>query len=294
MPGYETRNGVFTSFMSHMHADDKRYRKILHQLDLTTVHRRETIPVQVGDLVIGGNNPVVIQEMTSTPTADTEKTIRQIRELADAGCRLIRVAVPSEEAAAALRILKRETAVYLVADIHFDYRLALLSLESGVDKLRLNPGNIGSERKVREVVASAKERGVPIRIGVNSGSLQRDLLDKYGGVAAEGLVDSALQEVQLFERAGFEHIVISIKASDIDLTVRANRLLTEKVSYPIHIGITESGYAEAGIIRSVVGLGTLLLSGIGDTIRVSLTGRDRTENIRVCMKTLQKLSIPYT
>lgn len=265
----------------------------MKRLDLTTVHRRETVPVQVGDLVIGGNNPVVIQEMTSTPTTDTEKTIQQIRELADAGCRLIRVAVPSEEAAASLRILKRETAVCLVADIHFDYRLALLSIESGIDKLRLNPGNIGSERKVREVVASARERGIPIRVGVNSGSLQRDLLNKYGGVTAEGLVESALQEVLLLERTGFECIVISIKAPDIDLTVRANRLLAEKVSYPTHIGITESGYAEAGIIRSVVGLGTLLLGGIGDTVRVSLTSRDRTDNIHVCRKILQELSIPY-
>ena len=293
MPGYEPCNGVFTSFMSPIHANSDRYRKILKQLDLTTVNRRESIPVQVGDLVIGGNNPVVIQEMTSTPTTDIEETIKQIRELADADCRLIRVAVPNKEAAAALRTLKRETAVYLVADIHFDYRLALLSIENGIDKLRLNPGNIGSERKVQEVVASARERGIPIRVGVNSGSLQRDLLNKYGGVTAEGLVESALQEVLLLERTGFESIVISIKAPDIDLTVRANRLLAEKVSYPIHIGITESGYAEAGITRSVVGLGTLLLGGIGDTVRVSLTSRDRTDNIRVCRKILQELSIPY-
>jgi (E)-4-hydroxy-3-methylbut-2-enyl-diphosphate synthase len=280
--------------MSPDPADSERYRQTIHQLDLTTVHRRETIPVHVGDLVIGGNNPVVVQEMTSTSTTDIAKTIKQIQALTDVGCRLIRVAVPSEDAAAALQVLKRETDVPLVADIHFDYRLALLSIESGIDKLRLNPGNIGSERKVREVVASAREHAIPIRVGVNSGSLQRDLLNAYGGVTAEGLVESALQEVLLLERAGFQWIVISIKAPDIDLTVRANRLLSERVQYPIHIGITESGYAEAGITRSVVGLGTLLLGGIGDTVRVSLTSHDRTENIRVCRKILQELSIPFT
>lgn len=294
MLGYERNNGVLVSFMSPDPADSERYRQTIHQLDLTTVHRRETIPVHVGDLVIGGNNPVVVQEMTSTSTTDIAKTIKQIQALTDVGCRLIRVAVPSEDAAAALQVLKRETDVPLVADIHFDYRLALLSIESGIDKLRLNPGNIGSERKVREVVASAREHAIPIRVGVNSGSLQRDLLNAYGGVTAEGLVESALQEVLLLERAGFQWIVISIKAPDIDLTVRANRLLSERVPYPIHIGITESGYAEAGITRSVVGLGTLLLGGIGDTVRVSLTSHDRTENIRVCRKILQELSIPFT
>ena len=294
MLGYERNNGVLVSFMSPDPADSERYRQTVHQLDLTTVHRRKTIPVHVGDLVIGGNNPVVVQEMTSTSTTDIAKTIKQIQALTDVGCRLIRVAVPSEDAAAALQVLKRETDVPLVADIHFDYRLALLSIESGIDKLRLNPGNIGSERKVREVVASAREHAIPIRVGVNSGSLQRDLLNAYGGVTAEGLVESALQEVLLLERAGFQWIVISIKAPDIDLTVRANRLLSERVQYPIHIGITESGYAEAGITRSVVGLGTLLLGGIGDTVRVSLTSHDRTENIRVCRKILRELSIPFT
>jgi (E)-4-hydroxy-3-methylbut-2-enyl-diphosphate synthase len=201
--------------------------------------------------------------------------------------------VPCEEAAQAIGALKSGTDVLLVADIHFDYRLALLSVENGVDKLRINPGNIGSEHKVREVVCCAKEHGVPIRIGVNSGSLKRDLIEKYGGVTADALVESALNEVLLLERNGFERIVISIKAPDIDLTVRANRLLSEKVSYPIHIGITESGYGEAGIIRSVVGLGTLLLSGIGDTVRVSLTSRDRRDNIHICRKILQELSIPF-
>ena len=279
--------------MSATQSDSSRYHSLLNRFDLVAVKRRETIPIHVGDMVIGGNNPVVVQEMTSTPTTDIEKTVEQIRELEAAGCRLIRVAVPNEAAAAALRTLKRETGVCLVADIHFDYRLALLSIENGIDKLRLNPGNIGSERKVREVVAAAREREVPIRVGVNSGSLQRELLERYGGVTAEGLVESALGEVFLLEQAGFEFIVISIKAPDIDVTVRANRLLAEKVSYPLHIGITESGYAEAGIIRSVVGLGTLLLGGIGDTVRVSLTSRDRTENLAVCRKILQELSIPY-
>jgi (E)-4-hydroxy-3-methylbut-2-enyl-diphosphate synthase len=284
-------NGADDSFTSPAERDE--YGPELQRLDFTTVHRRDTVPVSVGALVIGGNHPVVVQEMTSTPTTDIEKTLKQIRALTDMGCRLIRVAVPNDAAAAALRILKRETDAHLVADIHFDYRLALLSIESGIDKLRLNPGNIGAERKVREVVASASEHGVPIRIGVNSGSLQRDLLQRYGGVTAESLVESALREVLLLEKSGFEWIIISIKAPDVDLTVRANRLLSEKVTYPIHIGITESGYAEAGITRSVVGLGTLLLRGIGDTIRVSLTSRDRRDNIRLCWKILRELSIPY-
>ena len=272
---------------------NEKVREALNRIDLTAVKRSETTPVQIGDLYIGGNNPVVIQEMTSTPTAHIAKTVQQIRALKRAGCLLVRVAVPDTTAAAALKTLKRKTGVLLVADIHFDYRLALMAIENGVDKLRLNPGNIGSARKVREIVASAKEHGIPIRVGVNSGSLQHDILAKYGGVTAEGLVESALQEVLILERAGFHEIVLSIKSPDTDLTVRANRLLSSRVRYPLHIGITESGYGEEGIIRSIVGLGTLLLGGIGDTIRVSLTNRDRVENIRVCTRLLGKLSIPF-
>jgi (E)-4-hydroxy-3-methylbut-2-enyl-diphosphate synthase len=265
----------------------------MEEKTLQSRKRRAARAVQVGDLVIGGNNPIVIQEMVSKRASDIENTLRQVRTLLSAGCRLIRFAVPDEETASALSVLKRETNAVIVADIHFDYRLALLSIEHGADKLRLNPGNIGSAQKVREVVASARERGIPIRVGVNSGSLRRDIAAKYGGVTARGLVESALQEVGLLEREGFQDIVVSVKASDIDLTIRANRILAERIPYPLHIGITESGYGEEGVVRSIAGLGILLLGGIGDTVRVSLTHRDRTENIRVCKNILQQLRIPF-
>ena len=261
---------------------------------LSAPQRRKSLPVRVGDLFIGGNNPVVIQEMTTTHTSDIAKTVKQINVLRETGCRLVRIAVPDQHAARALFVLKRETGMLLVADIHFDFRLALQSIESGADKLRLNPGNIGAAYKVREVVAAAKDRGIPIRVGVNSGSLQRDIADKYGGATPEGLVESALREVALLEREGFYAIVVSIKSPDIDLTLRANRLLAVKVRYPLHIGITEAGYGEEGKVRSIVGLSTLLLEGIGDTVRVSLTHPDRRENIRVCRKVLQLLNIPHT
>jgi (E)-4-hydroxy-3-methylbut-2-enyl-diphosphate synthase len=255
--------------------------------------RREAESVRVGSLVIGGCSPVVIQEMTSFPTRDIVRTLRQIKELQSVGCRLIRVAVPDLDSARALSRLKRETGALLVADIHYDYRLALQALESGVDKLRLNPGNIGASYKVREVVAAAVERSVPIRVGVNSGSLQRDILRKYGGVTAEGLVESALGEVAVLERAGFHAIVISIKSPDIDLTIRANRLMAERADYPLHVGVTEAGFGDEGAMRSIVGLGILLLDGIGDTIRVSLTHPDRRENVGLCKKLLQTLRIPF-
>jgi (E)-4-hydroxy-3-methylbut-2-enyl-diphosphate synthase len=255
--------------------------------------RKKTVPVRVGNLIIGDRNPVVVQEMTSTPTADIDRTLHEIRTLAAAGCKLIRVAVPDEEAARALAVLKRETGVLLVADIHFDYRLALRALEAGVDKLRLNPGTMGSAFKVREVAAASRDRGVPIRIGVNSGSLQRDILLKFGGVTAEGLVESALQEVALLEKQGFQDIIVSIKSPDIGHTVRANRLLSGHIPYPLHIGVTEAGPGEEGVMRSVIGLGTLLLEGIGDTVRVSLTNQNRIENLAVCRKVLSMLHIPF-
>jgi (E)-4-hydroxy-3-methylbut-2-enyl-diphosphate synthase len=255
--------------------------------------RKKTLPVRVGNLIIGDRNPVVVQEMTSTPTGDIDRTLREMRTLKEAGCRLIRVAVPDEDAARALAVLKRETGVLLVADIHFDYRLALRALGAGIDKLRLNPGTMGSAFKVREVVAASRDRGVPIRIGVNSGSLQRDLLLKFGGVTAEGLVESALREVALLEKQGFQDVVVSIKSPDIGLTVRANRLFFERVPYPLHIGITEAGPGEEGVMRSVIGLGTLLLEGLGDTVRVSLTHQDRVENLEVCRRVLNMLHVPF-
>jgi (E)-4-hydroxy-3-methylbut-2-enyl-diphosphate synthase len=255
--------------------------------------RKETLPVSVGDLIIGDRNPVVVQEMTSTPTSDIDRTLREVRMLSEAGCRLIRVAVPDEDAARALAVLKRETGMLLVADIHFDYRLALRALEAGVDKLRLNPGTMGSAFKVKEVVAASRDRGVPIRVGVNSGSLQRDILERFGGVTAEGLVESALREVALLEKQGFQAVIVSIKSPDIGHTVQANRLLSERLPYPLHIGITEAGPGEEGIMRSVVGLGTLLLEGIGDTVRVSLTHHDRVENIGVCRRVLNMLHVPF-
>lgn len=253
--------------------------------------RRVSRPVRVGPLVLGGGAPVVIQEMTTTSTEDVPATADQIRRLRSWGCGLVRVAVPSEAAARAIAPL-RELGVPVVADVHFDYRLALLALEHGADKLRLNPGTIGT-RRVPDIVTAARERGVPIRVGVNSGSLQRELARRYGGVTAEALVESALREVALLEAHGFGDIVVSIKSTDIRLTVEANTLLAQRVEYPMHIGITESGFGEAGVARSVIGLGLLLQRGIGDTIRVSITSRDRRENLAVCRRLLARLSLPY-
>jgi (E)-4-hydroxy-3-methylbut-2-enyl-diphosphate synthase len=261
--------------------------------DNFSIIRRKSKPVKVGDVIIGGNNPIVLQEMTSTATEDLEKTVAQIQTLIDHGCRLVRVSVPTPEVARAIKEIKKRVGIPIVADIHFDYRLALLAIESGIDKLRLNPGNIGGGAKIARIVAAAKERGVPIRVGVNSGSLKKEIIDKYGGVTAEAMVESALGEIRLLEKNGFYDIVVSLKSPDIKLTVAANKLMAERVEYPIHIGITESGAGEDGMIRSIAGIGTLLLNGIGDTLRVSLTGKDRVENLRVGQKILTRLGIPY-
>lgn len=261
--------------------------------ELTTRVRRRTKAVRVGNLFLGGDNPIVVQEMTSTRTEDVGHTVAQIRTLIKRGCSLVRVSIPTEAAARAACDIKREIDIPIIGDIHFDYRLALLAIENGIDKLRLNPGNIGSDAKVLRVVAAAKERGIPIRVGVNSGSLKREVMEKYGGVTAEGMVESALEEVGLLEKNGFYDIVVSLKSPDIDLTVRANKLMAERLDYPIHIGITESGFGEDGMIRSIAGIGSLLLNGIGDTIRVSLTSRDRVENLHVCHNILKQLRIPY-
>lgn len=234
--------------------------------------RRHTRKIHVGDVAIGGDAPVSVQSMTSTRTDDTHATIEQIHRLESAGCEIIRVAVPDREAAESLKQLKEAIRIPLVADIHFDYRLALRAIEQGVDKIRINPGNIGSEERVRRILDAAQKRGIPIRIGVNAGSLEKPLIEKYGGIKAEGLVESAMRHVAFCEQAGFEDFVVSIKASDVSLMIQANRLFAEKSDRPIHLGVTEAGTPKTGIVRSSVGIGTLLAEGIGDTIRVSLTG----------------------
>ena len=241
--------------------------------------RKTTKAVQIGDVRIGGGAPVAVQSMTNTKTEDIQATVQQIRALTEAGCEIVRCAVPTMEAAEALREIRRQITIPLVADIHFDYRLALKAIESGVDKVRINPGNIGSRERVRAVADAARERGIPIRIGVNSGSLEKPLLEKYGGVTAEALVESALSQAAVLEEMQFTDIVISIKASDVPLCVEAYELLSQRTDYPLHIGITEAGTLYDGTVKSAVGLGILLHEGIGDTLRVSLTG-DPVEEIR--------------
>lgn len=236
------------------------------------IKRRKTREVKIGNVKIGGNNPVAIQSMCNTKTADVIATVKQIHELEAAGCEIIRVAVPNPEAAEAIAEIKKQINIPLVADIHFDYRLALKAIESGVDKLRINPGNIGSEDRIKAVVEAAKAKNVPIRIGVNSGSLEKDILEKYGTVTPQGLVESALRHVRILEKYDFHDIVISIKASNVPFTMEAYSLLSKEVEYPLHLGITESGTEWTGSIKSAVGIGAILAMGIGDTIRVSLTG----------------------
>lgn len=239
--------------------------------------RKKTKKIAVGSLFIGGDAAVSIQSMTNTKTADIDATVNQIIELANAGCDIVRVAVPNIEAAKAIYDIKKQITLPLVADIHFDYRLALLAMENGADKIRINPGNIGSEDHVKEVVALAQSKGIPIRIGVNGGSLEKELLQKYGHVCADALVESALGHVEILERLKFSNIVISIKSSDVIMSIEAYQKLSELTDYPLHIGITEAGTVFKGAIKSAVGIGTLLLSGIGDTVRVSLTGAPVTE-----------------
>ena len=235
-------------------------------------HRDRTKKIRIGDVMIGGGNPVVIQSMTNTKTEDVSATVRQILELEEAGCEIIRAAVPTMEAALAFSEIKKQIHIPLVADIHFDYRLAIAAIEHGADKIRINPGNIGDEEKVRAVVLAAKKRNIPIRVGVNSGSLEKEIIENCGGhVTAEGLVLSALDKVHMIEEMGYDNLVISIKSTDVMMCVRAHEQIAERTDYPLHIGITESGTAESGNIKSAVGLGILLYEGIGDTLRVSLT-----------------------
>lgn len=252
--------------------------------------RHKTRTVRIGDVAIGGDNPIRIQSMCNTKTENVEATVAQIRALAAAGCEIIRVAVPNEAAALALKDIRRQIKLPLVADIHFDYRLALAAMENGADKIRINPGNIGEDWKLREVVNAAKERNIPIRVGVNSGSLEKEILKKYGGVTAEGIVESALEKVGRIEELDYENLVISIKSSDVLMCIRAHELLAAKTDYPLHIGITEAGTLLRGTVKSAVGLGVILYEGIGDTIRVSLTG-DPLEEIKAAREILKSLGL---
>lgn len=253
-------------------------------------YRDHTKVVQIGNKVIGGGNPILIQSMTNTRTEDVKATVEQIIRLEAAGCEIIRCTVPTLEAAKAIAEIKKEITIPLVADIHFDYKMAIAAMENGADKIRINPGNIGSRENVKAVVDVAKERNIPIRVGVNSGSLEKELVAKYNGVTAEGIVESALDKVRIIEELGYDNMVISIKSSDVLMCTRAHELLADKTNYPLHVGITESGTVWSGNIKSALGLGMILSQGIGDTIRVSLTG-DPVEEIKSAKLILRTLGL---
>ena len=250
--------------------------------------RDNTKTIKIGDRVIGGGNPILIQSMTNTKTEDAAATVAQIKRLEAAGCDIVRSTVPTKEAAEAIGKIKKEISIPLVADIHFDHKLAIAAIENGADKIRINPGNIGSEANVREVVKAAKERDIPIRVGVNSGSLEKEIVERYGGVTAKGIVESALDKVHMIESAGYDNIVVSIKSSDVLMAIEAHEQIAPVCRYPLHVGITESGTVHSGNIKSAVGLGVILNKGIGDTIRVSLTGDPVQEVIsaKLILKTL--------
>jgi len=252
------------------------------------MHRENTRVIRIGDRKIGGGNPVLIQSMTNTRTEDVQSTVAQILELERAGCEIVRCTVPTQEAAGALGEIKKQIHIPLVADIHFDYRLAVAAVENGADKIRINPGNIGGADRVKAVVDAARERNIPIRVGVNSGSLERQLVEKYGGVTAEGIVESALDKVRMIEAFDYHNLVISIKSSDVLMCVRAHELLADKTEYPLHVGITEAGTVRSGNIKSAIGLGLILHQGIGDTIRVSLTGApvEEVKSAKLILRTL--------
>ena len=252
------------------------------------MHRDNTKEIKIGNRIIGGGNPVLIQSMTNTKTEDVEATVAQILRLERAGCEIIRCTVPTMEAAEALKKIKEQIHIPLVADIHFDYKMAVAAIENGADKIRINPGNIGGKEKVAAVVLAAKERGIPIRVGVNSGSLERELVEKYHGVTAQGLVESALDKVGIIEEMGYDNLVISIKSSDVMMCVEAHEILAKKTSYPLHVGITEAGTVTSGNIKSALGLGLILHQGIGDTIRVSLTGEpvEEIKSAKLILRTL--------
>ena len=252
------------------------------------MYRDHTKVVKIGDRVIGGGNPILIQSMTNTRTEDVEATVSQIRRLIAAGCEIIRCTVPTMEAALALKEIKKQISIPLVADIHFDYKMAIAAMENGADKIRINPGNIGSYERIKAVVDTAKERNIPIRVGVNSGSLEKELVEKYHGVTAEGIVESALDKVKIIEDMGYDNLVISIKSSNVLMCAKAHELIAQKTDHPLHVGITEAGTLYSGNIKSAVGLGVILYQGIGDTIRVSLTGdpAEEVKSARLILKTL--------
>ena len=254
------------------------------------MEKRLTKEVHIGNRVIGGANPILIQSMTNTKTEDVAATVAQIQKLTKAGCDIIRCAVPTMEAAKALAEIKKQIDIPVVADIHFDYKLAIAAMENGADKIRINPGNIGSVDRVKAVVDVAKERNIPIRVGVNSGSLEKNLVEKYGGVTAEGIVESALDKVRIYEDMGYDNLVVSIKSSDVMMCVKAHELIADKTNHPLHVGITEAGTIISGNIKSSIGLGLILSQGIGDTIRVSLTG-DPVEEIKSAKLILRTLGL---
>lgn len=252
--------------------------------------REQTRVVNIGNTAIGGGNPIRIQSMTNTKTADVASTVSQILRLEEAGCEIVRSTVPDEASAKAIAQIKKQIHIPIVADIHFDYRCAIWAMENGADKIRINPGNLGGKEKLKLVVDKAKEYHVPIRVGVNSGSLERELVEKYGGVTPEGLVESALDKVRMIEDCGYDNIVISIKSTDVPMTIAAHKLIAGRTPYPLHVGITEAGTVYSGSIKSAVGLGVILNEGIGDTIRVSLTG-DPVEEIKAAKMILQDLGM---
>ena len=254
------------------------------------MYREHTKTIKIGNQVIGGGHPVLIQSMTNTKTEDVAATVAQILTLEKAGCQIIRCAVPTMEAARALGEIKKQIHIPLVADIHFDYKLAIAAMKNGADKIRINPGNIGSRERIQAVVDVAKERRIPIRVGVNSGSLEKELVEKYHGVTAEGLVESALDKVKIIEDMGYDQLVISIKSSDVLMCAKAHELIAQKTDYPLHVGITEAGTLFSGNIKSAVGLGIILYQGIGDTIRVSLTG-DPSEEVKSAKRILKTLGL---
>ena len=254
------------------------------------MYRDRTKVIKIGNRQIGGGNPILIQSMTNTKTEDVAGTVSQIKRLTEAGCEIIRCTVPTEEAAIAIGKIKKQIDIPLVADIHFDYKMAIAAINNGADKIRINPGNIGSKDKLYEVVKAAKDRNIPIRVGVNSGSLEKELVKKYNGVTAEGLVESALDKVAMIEDAGYDNMVVSIKSSDVLMCYEAHKLLAPKCVYPLHVGITEAGTVKAGNIKSSIGLGLILNEGIGDTIRVSLTG-DPIEEIISAKQILRTLNL---
>ena len=254
------------------------------------MYRNHTKVIQIGDKIIGGGNPILIQSMTNTKTEDVAATVAQIKRLEAAGCEIIRCTAPTLEACKAIGEIKKQISIPLVADIHFDYKMAIAAMEYGADKIRINPGNIGSVDRVKAVVDVAKERNIPIRVGVNSGSLEKHLVEKYQGVTAEGIVESALDKVRIIEDLGYDNLVVSIKSSDVLMCVKAHELLADKTPYPLHVGITESGTVQSGNIKSAIGLGLILNQGIGDTIRVSLTG-DPVEEIKSAKLILRTLGL---